>query len=181
MAESGSLQKAFIDELRDAYDAEKQLIKALPKMAKAAQSEELSAAFTEHLEQTRGHIDRLEQIFTEIGAKSGGVKCKGMEGLLKEGDEMVTLTDPGPVRDAGLIGAAQRVEHYEMAGYGAARTFAQLLGRTGAADLLQQTLDEEKETDLNLTEIAESMINEKALAAGESGTRTGAARGSSGE
>ena len=149
-------------------------------MAKAATSEELSAAFNEHLEQTRGHIERLERIFSEIGAKSGGVKCKGMEGVLKEGDEMVSLTNPGAVRDAGLIAAAQRVEHYEMAGYGAARTFAQLLGRTEAADLLQETLDEEKEADGLLTSIAESMVNKRAMTeSGESGARTGSAGGGS--
>jgi len=173
-----TMEDLFLEEIRDLLDAEKQITKALPKMAKAAESEELSSAFTEHLEQTRVHIERLEQIFTEMGAKSGGVKCAGMEGLLKEGDEMVSLTQPGAVRDAGLIGAAQRVEHYEMAGYGAARTFAQLLGRDDAAELLQETLDEEKDTDQRLTEIAESMINQRALEeGGESGRRTGSAGG----
>jgi ferritin-like metal-binding protein YciE len=157
------MEDLFLEEIRDLYDAEKQITKALPKMAKAATSQELSEAFNDHLEQTRGHMDRLERIFSDIGAKSGGVKCKGMEGLLKEGDELVSLTDKGNVRDAGLIAAAQRVEHYEMAGYGAARTFAQLLGRTDAAGLLQDTLDEERETDEILTEIAESMVNERAL------------------
>jgi ferritin-like metal-binding protein YciE len=147
-------------------------------MARAATSEELKDAFEDHLEQTRGHVDRLERIFTAIGAKSGGVKCKAMEGLLKEGDEMVNITDPGTVRDAGLIAAAQRVEHYEMAGYGSARTFAQLLGRTEAADLLGRTLNEEKETDEHLTEIAESMVNQRAMAeSGGSGPRTGTAGG----
>jgi len=171
-----TMEDLFLEEIRDLLDAEKQITKALPKMAKAATSEELSSAFNEHLEQTRGHIERLERIFSELGAKSGGVKCKGMEGLLKEGDEMVSTTDPGPVRDAGLIGAAQRVEHYEMAGYGVARTFAQLLGRDEAADLLQETLEEERETDENLTSIAESMINERALSESrESGARTGMA------
>jgi len=175
-----TMEDLFLEEIRDLMDAEKQITKALPKMAKATTTEELSAAFNDHLEQTRGHIERLERIFSEIGAKSGGVKCKGMEGLLKEGDEMVTLTDPGPVRDAGLIAAAQRVEHYEMAGYGAARTFAQLLGRIDAANLLEETLEEERETDENLTTIAETMVNSRAMAEGEgSGLRTGtAARGS---
>ena len=170
-----TMEDLFLEEIRDLLDAEKQITKALPKMAKAARSPELSEAFNEHLEQTRGQIDRLERIFSDIGAKSGGVKCKGMEGLLKEGDDMIRLTDPGMVRDAGLISAAQRVEHYEMAGYGAARTFAQLLGREEAADLLDQTLQEEKETDERLTEIAESMVNARAMA--ESGlprTLTGA-------
>lgn len=158
-----TMEDLFLEEIRDLLDAEKQITKALPKLAKAATSEELSSAFIEHLEQTRGHIDRLERIFSEIGAQSGGVKCKGMEGVLKEGDEMVSLTEPGMVRDAGLIAAAQRVEHYEMAGYGSARTFAQLLGRDEAADLLEQTLDEEKETDELLTSIAESMVNRRAM------------------
>jgi ferritin-like metal-binding protein YciE len=134
----------------------------------------LKEAFDEHLEQTRGQIERLEQIFSDMGAKSGGVKCAGMEGVLKEGEEMISLTEEGTVRDAGLIAAAQRVEHYEMAGYGAARTFAQLLGRDEAADLLQETLDEEKEADERLTEIAEGMVNERALAESRgSGGRTG--------
>src|SRR5579862_5506791 len=128
-----TMEDLFLEEIRDLLDAEKQITKALPKMAKAAKSPELTSAFKDHLEQTRGHIDRLERIFSDMGAKSGGVKCKGMDGLLKEGDEMVSVTAPGAVRDAGLIAAAQRVEHYEMAGYGAARTFAQLLGRTEAA------------------------------------------------
>jgi ferritin-like metal-binding protein YciE len=176
-----TMEDLFLEEIRDLMDAEKQITKALPKMAKATTSEELSEAFNEHLEQTRGHIERLERIFSEIGARSGGVKCKGMEGLLKEGDEMVSLTDPGLVRDAGLISAAQRVEHYEMAGYGSARTFAQLLGRDTAADLLQETLDEEKETDERLTEIAESMVNERAMSeSGESGEMTGSARSGGG-
>ena len=166
-----TMEDLFLEEIRDLYDAEKQITKALPKMARAATSQELSAGFNEHLEQTRGHVERLEQIFSELGVKSGGVKCKGMEGLLKEGDEMVSLTNPGMVRDAGLIAAAQRVEHYEMAGYGSARTFAQLLGRNEAAGLLEQTLEEERETDEKLTEIAESMVNQRALSA----TRTSGA------
>jgi len=172
-----TMEDLFLEEIRDLLDAEKQITKALPKMVKASTSEDLSAAFNEHLEQTRGHIQRLEQIFSDLGVKSGGVKCKGMEGLLKEGEEMIDMTDAGLVRDAGLIAAAQRVEHYEMAGYGSARTFAQLLGRTDAADLLEETLDEEKETDERLTEIAESMVNERALAEGGSGERTKAGGG----
>lgn len=174
-----TMEDLFLEEIRDLLDAEKQIIKALPKMVKAATAEELSSAFSEHLEQTRGHVERLERIFTAIGAKSGGVKCKGMEGVLKEGDEMVSLTEPGAVRDAGLIAAAQRVEHYEMAGYGAARTFAQLLGRTDAADLLEETLEEERETDENLTAIAESMVNSSAME--EGGSRTGTAGRGSGQ
>ncbi len=169
-----SMADLFLEEIRDLYDAEKQITKALPKMAKATTSEELQSAFTEHLEQTRGHVDRLEKIFAELGEKPGGVKCKGMQGLLEEGDEMVSMTDSGLVRDAGLIAAAQRVEHYEMAGYGSARTFAQLLGHDEASNLLEQTLDEEKETDERLTEIAESMVNQQAVSEGEAttGSRT---------
>jgi len=177
-----TMEDLFLEEIRDLLDAEKQITKALPKMAKAATSEELISAFTEHLEQTRGQIDRLERIFSDLGEKSGGVKCNGMEGLLKEGDEMVSLTEPGPVRDAGLIGAAQRVEHYEMAGYGCARTFAQLLGNDSAADLLQETLDEERDTDEILTEIAESMVNNRALSSTQTATgRTGMAGSGSSE
>ena len=177
-----TMEDLFLEEIRDLLDAEKQIVKALPKMARATTSEELKNAFEDHLEQTRGHVERLERIFSAIGAKSGGVKCKGMEGLLKEGDEMVGHTDPGMVRDAGLIAAAQRVEHYEMAGYGSARTFAQLLGRTEAGDLLDQTLAEEKEADSLLSEIAETMVNERAAAeSGGAGTRTGKAGGGSGQ
>jgi ferritin-like metal-binding protein YciE len=177
-----TMEDLFLEEIRDLLDAEKQIVKALPKMVKAATSEQLSTAFNGHLEQTRGHVERLERIFTEIGAKSGGVKCKGMEGLLKEGDEIISLTDPGPVRDAGLIAAAQRVEHYEMAGYGSARTFAQLLGRDDAADLLEETLDQEKEADSKLTEIAQSMVNNRAMTESrESGARTGFAGSGSGQ
>jgi len=176
-----TMEDLFLEEIRDLLDAEKQITKALPKLARATTSEELKNAFEDHLEQTRGHVERLERIFSSIGAKSGGVKCKGMEGLLKEGDEMIANTNPGPVRDAGLIAAAQRVEHYEMAGYGSARTFAQLLGRTDAADFLDQTLLEERETDEMLTEIAESMVNDRAAAeSGNSGMRTGTAGSGSG-
>jgi len=171
-----TMEDLFLEEIRDLMDAEKQITKALPKMAKAATSEELREAFEEHLEQTRGQIERLEQIFAEMGVKSGGQKCAAMEGLVKEGEEMISMTEEGLVRDAGLIGAAQRVEHYEMAGYGCARTFAQLLGRDEAADLLQETLDEEKETDERLTEIAESMVNEQAMSESRgSGERTSGA------
>jgi ferritin-like metal-binding protein YciE len=176
-----SMEDLFLEEIRDLLDAEKQITKALPKLAKAATSEELRTAFNEHLEQTRGHIDRLERIFSDIGAKSGGVKCKGMEGLLKEGEDMISQTEEGMVRDAGLISAAQRVEHYEMAGYGSARTYAQLLGRDSAATLLEDTLDEEKETDERLTEIAETMVNQQAMTESRgSAMHTGSAGGFSG-
>jgi ferritin-like metal-binding protein YciE len=168
-----SMDDLFLEEIRDLYDAERQIIKALPKMAKATSSDELRAAFNEHLEQTRGHADRLERIFSELNEKPAGVKCEGMQGLIEEGEELIGLTEMGTVRDAGLISAAQRVEHYEMAGYGSARTFAQLLGHDDAAGLLEQTLDEEKETDERLTEIAETMVNERAVSEGATG-RAGA-------
>jgi ferritin-like metal-binding protein YciE len=161
------MEELLIDELRDLMDAEKQIAKALPKMVRTATSRELSAAFQEHLEETNGQIERLEEVFTQIGAKAGDAKCAGMQGVLKDGDKLVSATEPGLVRDAGLIAAAQRVEHYEMAGYGSARTFAQLLGHNEAADLLEDTLDEEKEADQRLTEIAESMVNAMAMVEGE--------------
>jgi len=162
MSDVLTMNDLLVTELRDLYDAEKQIIKALPKMAKAARSEELKSAFIDHLSDTENQISRLEQIFNTLGEKSGGEKCDAMHGLLKEGDKMIDQTDEGYVRDAGLIAAAQRVEHYEMAGYGSARTFAQLLGFNDMAALLEQTLGEEKETDALLTDLAEGMINARA-------------------
>ena len=136
-----ALKELYIDELRDIYNAENQLTKALPKMAKAATSDELRAGFEEHLEQTKGHVERLEQIFQELGEKPTGKKCKGMEGLVEEGDEMIKEAElEGEALDAGLISAAQRVEHYEIAAYGCVRTYANLLGESDAAKLLEQTL-----------------------------------------
>lgn len=160
---AATMQELFLDELRDLYDAEKQLTKALPEMADAASTEELRSAFEEHLEQTKGHVQRLDQIFEELGAKSSGKKCAAMVGLIKEGNEVVEDSDESAVRDAGLIAAAQKVEHYEMSGYGSARTHAQLLGNTRAASLLKETLDEEKAADAKLNEIAMSFINEEAV------------------
>ena len=153
-----ALKELYIDELRDIYNAENQLTKALPKMAKAATSDELRAGFEEHLEQTKGHVERLEQIFQELGEKPTGKKCKGMEGLVEEGDEMIKEAElEGEALDAGLISAAQRVEHYEIAAYGCVRTYANLLGESDAAELLEQTLKEEKETDQKLTKLAEKI------------------------
>ena len=152
-----SLRDLYIEELRDLYDAEQQLIKALPKMAKEASSDELRQGFEEHLEQTRGHAERLETIFEHLGDKPKGEKCKGMEGLVKEGSSILDEDMEDSVKDAAIIGAAQKVEHYEIAGYGTARTFATLLGETEAASLLERTLEEEKETDRKLTEIAENI------------------------
>jgi ferritin-like metal-binding protein YciE len=157
------MEDLFLDELRDLYDAEKQIVKALPKMTKAARSRELKAAFEEHLEVTKQQVQRLEEIFSQLDEKTGGKKCVAMKGLIDEGQELIDNGEPSSVLDAGLIGAAQKVEHYEMAGYGTARTFANHLGHTDAAELLQQTLDEEKETDHLLTQLAERQINEEAV------------------
>jgi ferritin-like metal-binding protein YciE len=153
-----SLRDLFEEELQDAYDAENQLIKALPKMAKAAASDELRQGFEEHLEQTRQHVQRLEQIFEQLGEDAKGKKCKGMEGAIKEGSEIIKEKGmEDAVKDAALISAAQRVEHYEIAAYGTLRTWANLLGEEEAVSLLEETLNEEKETDQKLTQLAESV------------------------
>jgi ferritin-like metal-binding protein YciE len=161
-----SLHDLFVDELKDLYNAEHQLLKALPKMAKAASSSQLAKAFTDHLEETKGQVDRLEKVFKELDASPKGKTCKAMEGLLKEGKEAMDEGADPSVRDAALIAAAQRVEHYEMAGYGCVRTFARSLGFEKAARLLQATLDEEGAADHKLTKLAETVINAKALAPG---------------
>jgi ferritin-like metal-binding protein YciE len=158
-----TLKDLFVEELRDLYSAEKQIIKALPKMQKAANSDQLKAAFAEHLEQTKGHVARLEQIFQTLGEKPTGKTCKAMEGLVEEGSEMIAEKAEPAVKDAGLISAAQRVEHYEIAGYGTARTFAEHLKMDDAARLLQETLNEEEATDKKLTDLAESNINLQAV------------------
>jgi ferritin-like metal-binding protein YciE len=150
-----ALQQLFIDELRDLYDAENRLVKALPKLAKASTSRELRDGFEQHLEQTRGHVDRLEEIFENLEEKPTGKKCAGMAGLVNEGQEIMEEDFEGAVMDAALISAAQRVEHYEIAAYGCVRSWAQLLGNNNAADLLEKTLEEEKETDEKLTQLAE--------------------------
>jgi ferritin-like metal-binding protein YciE len=154
-----SLEDLYVDELKDLYSAENQLLKALPRMAKAATAPKLSKAFESHLRQTRDHVTRLEKIFKKLGGTPKGKKCKAMEGLLEEGKELMGEDAEPAVMDAALIGAAQRVEHYEMAGYGCVRTYARLLGHNDAADLLQKTLDEEGATDKALTELAEKTIN----------------------
>ena len=159
-----TLKDLYTHELKDLYSAENQIIKALPKMAEAATNEELSAGFKQHLEQTKKHAQRLEQILESHGETTRGPKCKGMEGVIAEGDEMIKEDAEDEVKDAGLIAAAQRVEHYEMAGYGCARTYAELLGDTKGAKLLQQTLDEEKATDEKLSDLAKSTINVEAMA-----------------
>ncbi len=154
-----TLQDLYIHELKDLYSAEKQLIKALPKIAKAANNEKLSAGFKKHLDETKVHAERLEEILKSHDETTRGPKCKGMEGLLKEGQEMIEEEADEEVRDAGLISAAQRVEHYEIAGYGCARTYAELLGDKKGAKVLQTTLDEEFLTDQKLTNLAKTSIN----------------------
>lgn len=172
---ANSLRELYVEQLKDLYDAEQQLIKALPKLAEASSSDELRNAFEEHLDQTGQHAQRIEQIFEGMGQKAKAQKCKGMEGLVKEGSEILKEEDiDGEVKDAALIAAAQRVEHYEIAGYGTVRTYANLLGEDEAANLLQQTLDEEKEADQTLNEIAEQ-INVEA-GHGEVEEEEGAAR-----
>jgi ferritin-like metal-binding protein YciE len=153
-----SLNDLYLDQLQDLYNAEQQLIKALPKMAKAASSEELKDAFEQHLDKTREHALRIESICEQLGEKADGKKCNAMEGLVKEGDEVIA-EDAGDkrVKDAALIAAAQRVEHYEIAGYGCVRAYAAKLGDTAAADILGQTLDDEKEADTALNSIAEKL------------------------
>ncbi len=149
-------EKLFIDELKDLYSAEKQITKALPKMAKAAGSPELKEAFQMHLEQTKGQIERLDRIFEILGKTPGGKTCQGMKGLLEEGSEMIAEME-GDIRDAAMISAAQKVEHYEIAGYGSVRTMAELMGQSDIAELLQETLSEEGETDKKLTQIAKKV------------------------
>ncbi len=158
-----TLQDLYVDQLKDLYNAENQLLKALPKMAKAATAPQLATAFTEHLAETKTQIERLETIFTELEINPKGKTCKAMAGLLEEGAEAISEDADPCVRDAALIAAAQRVEHYEMAGYGCVRTFARLLGNEDAAELLQTTLDEEGSADKRLTDLAESVINSDAM------------------
>jgi ferritin-like metal-binding protein YciE len=163
-----SLQDLFLNELKDIYNAEKQILRALPRMAKAAESPELSQAFTNHLRETEGHVERLERIFKSLGQTARGKTCKGMQGLLEEGKEILEEDGAPEVIDAALISAAQRVEHYEMAAYGCLRTYAQLLGMNDADRLLDQTLQEEEKADKTLTGLAEGGLNQAAFAAGES-------------
>ncbi|MCC6165837.1 MAG: ferritin-like domain-containing protein [Caldilineaceae bacterium] len=162
-----SFENMFIDQLNDLYSAEKQLVAALPKLAEAASTPQLKQAFQNHLEQTQGHMQTLEQMLTGMNEKAGGHKCKGMEGLIEEGKEVIGKRGDSKVKDAALIAAAQKCEHYEIAGYGSARTFAQNLGYTQAVDMLQQILDQEGETNKLLTALATGQgspvaINEQA-------------------
>src|SRR6202795_3765045 len=154
-----TLKDLYLHELKDLFSAEQQLVKALPKMAKAASKKELAAGFQEHLEQTKGHARRLEQILSRHQQTTRGPKCQGMEGIVAEGAEMIEEEADNEVKDAGLIAAARRVEHYEMAGYGTARTYAELLGDKEGEKLLQTTLEEERQTDQKLSKLALSSIN----------------------
>ena len=162
--QKGSMRQLYIDDLRDLYNAETQLVKALPKMAKASSNAELRQGFEEHLRQTSEHVSRLEQIFEMLDEKPTGKKCLGMDGLVKEGAQTIKEDYEPAVLDAAIIGAAQRVEHYEIAGYGTARSLAQLLGEDEHVSLLEQTLEEEKQTDEKLTQLAEE-INRQAAGA----------------
>lgn len=158
--QKGSLRQLYIDELKDLYSAETQLVKALPKMAKASSNAQLRQAFEEHLRQTSEQVSRLEQIFEMLEEKPTGKKCLGMEGLVKEGAETIQENYSDEVKDAAIIGAAQRVEHYEIAGYGTVKAFAQLLGEDEHVSMIEQTLDEEKQTDEKLTRLAEEINSE---------------------
>lgn len=158
-----SLRDLYVEQLHDLYSAETQLVEALPKMAKAASHPQLQNAFQAHLTQTKTHVQRIEQIFQRLSAKPKDQTCKGMEGLIKEGSEMIKMKGEPAAIDAGLIAAAQRVEHYEIAGYGCVHTYARQLGEQQDAQLLQQTLDEEGQTDKKLTQLAEQLINLEAV------------------
>jgi ferritin-like metal-binding protein YciE len=179
MASISTLEDLFVQELRDAYDGEKQIVKALPKMAKAAGNEDLANAFQEHLEQTKTHVERLEQIFTQLDLRARGKHCAGLAGIIEEGGEVMDEIEE-PALNAALVAAAQRVEHYEIAAYGTLIAYARQLGHEDAAELLEETLNEEKETDQKLTELAESILNVKAktMAAGAGGGRTSSNKGS---
>jgi ferritin-like metal-binding protein YciE len=163
--ESSQLMQLFEDQLKDIYWAEKALVKALPKMAKNATSEELIEALDNHLKETEGQVSRLEQVFGLIEKKAAAKKCDAMEGLIKEGESIMEECEEGPMRDAGIISAGQKIEHYEIASYGTLKTFASTLGLTEAAELLELTLEEEKTADETLTEVAVSVVNVKALEA----------------
>ncbi|HYO13297.1 MAG TPA: ferritin-like domain-containing protein [Thermoanaerobaculia bacterium] len=158
-----SLKDLYLEQLKDLYSAETQLVEALPKMAEAATARDLRQAFNEHLRQTEEQVRRLERIFQDLGSSPKGHTCEGMKGLIKEGEEMIKMRGEPAVLDAGLIAAAQRVEHYEIAGYGTVRTYAELLGRDEHVSLLERTLQEEEDTDERLTQLAESHVNEEAL------------------
>jgi ferritin-like metal-binding protein YciE len=169
MADAGTLHDAFLDELRDAYDAEKQLIKALPKLAKAASNDALRQAFESHLEETRGHVDKLEQVFEQLEAKAKGKHCDGIAGIIEEGGSVMEEDFDEATMDACLIASGQRAEHYEMAAYGTLVAWARAMGHNDAADILEEVLDEEKAADEKLTSLAEGGINETAAESASSG------------
>ena len=169
-----SLKQLYVEELKDAYDAEHQIVKALPKIIKAASTPKLREALQAHLEQTKGHVQRLEQIFDVLGEPAKAKKCDGLRGILDEGEKTISDGEQGPVLDAGLIAGAQRVEHYEMAAYGSLKTWAEELGESRAVQLLEKTLNEEKEADKKLTEVANSTVNAEASRAGEKSKSAGA-------
>ena len=157
--QSSQLMKLFEDELKDIYWAENALVKAMPKMIKNATSQELNSALTDHLEETKGHVTRLEEVFSLIDVKAEGKKCEAMEGLIKEASEIMESCEEGSMRDAGIISAAQKVEHYEIATYGTLRQFAETLGLDKVAEMLETTLQEEKEADLKLSDVAMDAVN----------------------
>jgi ferritin-like metal-binding protein YciE len=163
MSNINSLEDLFVEQLRDLYDAEQQILRALPKMVREASSEELKQGFRDHIEQTRTQVDRLEEIFRDLGQSPEGPPCKGMEGLLQEGEKAFEIKGKPNVRDAALVVAAQKVEHYEVAGYGSVKSFAEQLGYDNAVDLLDETLDEEAETDSRLTKLAEGTFLETGI------------------
>lgn len=160
-----TIEELFVEELKDLYSAEKQITKALPKMAKAASTPKLQEAFTSHLQETNGHVERLERILETLGKSTRGKTCEGMKGLLLEGSEIIQEIGKGDVRDAGMIAAAQRVEHYEIAGYGSVRAFAELLGHSEVVKLLDETLEEEKAADQKLTQISKTVNTQAQQAA----------------
>jgi len=162
-----TMDDLFLEQIEDLYDAEQRLVKALPKMAEASTSQALRDAIESHLEQTKGHVTRLERIFGELGKDAQGQTCEAMKGLLKEGEDTIAEIPNILLRDAGIIAAGNRVEHYEIASYGSAKSFAKTLGLDSVAALLEQTLQEEKEADQILTSLAESMVNDQAVRAGE--------------
>ena len=157
-----TMEDLFVEQIQDLYDAEQRLVKALPKMAEVSTSAELRSAFESHLQETEGHVQRLEQVFAELGQEPKKETCDAMKGLIKEGEKTMEIEDPA-LRDAAMIGAANRVEHYEMAGYGTARTLATTLGLSRSANLLEATLEEEKRADAKLTQIAEKSVNQNAM------------------
>ena len=154
-----SLQTLYVEELRDLYDAENQLLKALPQMAHSASAPELKQAFEDHFEDTKGHLERLEEIFDKLSTKPAGKTCQGMKGLIAESSEILSQAGDKSVLDAGIIAVGQKVEHYEIASYGTLHAFARMLGEEDAAELLQETLEEERYTDQRLTELAEEIVN----------------------